>query len=237
MADLAYKRILLKLSGEALAGNGDITIDPVTVSNFANEIVEIHKMGVEIGIVVGGGNIFRGKSASDAGMDRVASDYMGMLATIINGLALQDIIEKKGIETRVMTAIKIDQIAEPYIRRRAVHHLEKGLIIILAGGTGNPYFTTDTTASLRAIEIEADVILKATKVDGVYDADPVKNANAKMYKELTYMQVLNDDLKVMDATSIALCKENDIPLVVFNIKEPGNIKRIVLGESIGTVIR
>lgn len=236
MSGLAFNRILLKLSGEALAGKSGTGIDPHTISSFAQEIVEIRELGVQVGIVVGGGNIFRGKVASEAGMDRVASDYMGMLATIINALALQDMIEKKDVETRVMTAINMEQIAEPYIRRRAIHHLEKNLIIVLAGGTGNPYFTTDTAAALRAIEIEADVILKATKVNGVYDSDPVLNKNAKMYDKLSYMEVLNRDLRVMDATSIALCKENEIPLVVFNIRKKGNIKRIVRGETVGTII-
>jgi len=231
-----YKRILLKLSGEALMGQQGLAIDPNIVQNIAEELKEVKELGVEIGIVIGGGNIFRGISASARGMDRVSADYMGMLATVINAMALQDFLERDGIITRTLTAIRMEQLAEPYIRRRAIRHLEKGRIVIFAGGTGNPYFTTDTAAALRAIEIEADAVLKGTKVDGVYDADPVKNKDAKKYSELSYLDVVKKRLKVMDSTAITLCMENDLPIYVFNLKVKGNLKRVVLGENVGTKV-
>lgn len=232
-----YKRILLKLSGEALAGEKEYGLDPDVLSEIAIEIRDIVALGVEVGIVVGGGNIFRGVAASASGMDRASADYMGMLATVINALALQDALEKKGVFTRVQSAIGMQQVAEPFIRRRANRHLEKKRVVIFAAGTGNPYFTTDTAASLRAIEIHAEVILKATKVDGIYDADPVKVKGAKKYLELTYMDVLRNDLKVMDATAISLCMDNNLPIIVFNLREAGNIERVVFGEKIGTIVR
>ncbi len=232
-----YKRILLKLSGEALMGDEKYGISPATLTGIAQELVDLRKAGVEIAVVIGGGNIFRGVKGATEGMDRASADYMGMLATCINSLALQDAIEKLGGSTRVLSAIKMEQIAEPYIRRRAVRHLEKGRIVIFAAGTGNPYFTTDTAASLRAMEINAEVILKATKVDGVYDADPKKVKTAKRYKTLTYLDVLQNDLNVMDSTAISLCKDNNLPIVVFDMTNKGNITRAVLtpGE-IGTVV-
>jgi len=237
MRNVQYKRILLKISGEVLTGERDYGIDPEVMHTIAEEIQELKDLGVDVAIVIGGGNIFRGVAASSQGMDRASADYMGMLATVINGLALQDALEKMGIQTRVQTAIEMRAIAEPYIRRRAIRHLEKGRVVIFAAGTGNPYFTTDTTASLRAMEIGADVILKATKVDGVYDADPLLHENARKFEELTYLDVLKSQLKVMDATAISLCMDHHIPIIVFNLRERGNIKRVVLGEPVGTKVR
>lgn len=233
---LKYKRILLKLSGEMLASSQRSGIDFTAVRSLADQIAEVHRLGVEIGIVVGGGNIFRGSRISGETLDRVSADQMGMLATVINSLALQDVLEKKGCFTRVMTAIPMQSVAEPYIRRRAIRHVEKKRIVVLAAGTGNPYFTTDTAAALRAIEIKAQVILKGTKVDGVYDADPMTHPGAKRYNRLTYMQVLERELRVMDATAISLCKENSLPLIVFNLGEERALYRIVLGEFVGTLI-
>jgi len=218
-------------------GSRDYGLDADVIDNISKEIKDIHGLGVEVAIVIGGGNIFRGVAASASGMDRATADYMGMLATVINALALQDALEKKGIFTRVMSAIEMKELAEPYIRRRAVRHLEKGRVIIFAAGTGNPYFTTDTAASLRAMEIHADVILKGTKVDGVYDRDPVKHKKAKKYNELTYIDVLKKGLKVMDATAISLCMDNNLPIIVFNLKLSGNIEKIVRGEKVGTIVR
>jgi len=231
-----YKRILLKLSGEALAAETGFGINPQTIQSIAKEVAEVHALGVQVGIVIGGGNIFRGIAASAHGMDRSSSDYMGMLATCINGLALQDALEKEGAQTRVQTAIAMAEIAEPYIRRKAIRHLEKGRIVIFVAGTGNPYFTTDTAAALRAMEINAEAILKATKVDGIYDSDPVKNPNAKKYDRLNYIDVLNQQLKVMDSTAISLCMDNELPIVTFNLKVSGNIRRVVAGEAIGTIV-
>jgi len=233
----AFKRILLKLSGEALQGNLGYGIDPDTCRRIGREIAEVHKLGVEIALVVGGGNIFRGLSASATGFDRVTGDYMGMLGTIINGMALQDALEREGVTTRVQTAIEIKELAEPFIRRRAVRHLERGRAVIFVGGTGNPFFTTDTTAALRASEIGAEVVLKATRVDGVYSADPEKNPNATFYPELTYVDVIRDRLKVMDSTAVTLCMDNAIPIVVFNLNVEANLARLVAGEKIGTIIR
>lgn len=232
-----YQRILLKISGEVLTGGGDYGIDPSVIQQIAQEIKEVKTLGVEVAIVIGGGNIFRGIAASSKGMDRASADYMGMLATVMNGLALQDALEKVNVQTRVQTAIEMREIAEPYIRRRAIRHLEKGRVVIFTGGTGNPYFTTDTTASLRAMEIGAEVILKATKVNGVYDSDPLLNKRAQKYDELTYLDVLKRQLKVMDATAISLCMDHRIPIIVFNLKKKGNIKRVVLGDKVGTIVR
>jgi len=232
-----YKRVLLKLSGEVLTGEAGYGIDPAVIREIAQEIEEVKNLGVEIAIVIGGGNIFRGMAASARGMDRVSADYMGMLATVMNGLALQDALEKIDVYTRVQTAIEMREVAEPYIRRRAIRHLEKGRVVIFAGGTGNPYFTTDTAASLRAMEIGADVILKATKVDGVYDADPLVHKHARKYDELTYLDVLKKQLKVMDATAISLCMDHHIPIIVFNSRKKGNIKRVVMGQRVGTKVR
>ena len=233
----AYKRVLLKISGEVLWGKKGSGIAPEIVSSIAHQIKDIHQMGVQVGIMVGGGNIFRGWSAEKIGMDRVSADYMGMLATVINALALQDALEKENLYTRVMTAIHMEEVAEPFIRRRAVRHLEKQRIIILAAGTGNPYFTTDTAAALRAIEIEAQVIMKGTKVDGVYSDDPKKNPRAKMFKSLSYLEVLNKRLKVMDTTAISLCMDNQLPIIVFNLQKKGNLKKIMQGKGIGTIIK
>jgi len=234
---LRYRRILLKLSGEALMGDGKYGIDTPTLQRIAVEIGEVVKAGVQIAVVIGGGNIFRGVSASTAGMDRANADYMGMLATVINAMALQDALEKHGVFTRVQSAIKMEQISEPYIRRRAVRHLEKGRVVIFAAGTGNPFFTTDTAASLRAMEIGAEVIFKATKVDGVYDSDPKKNPSARRYRTLTYMDVLRQNLHVMDSTSISLCMDNDLPIVVFDLTANGNIWRAVTGSGeLGTLV-
>ena len=232
-----YKRILLKISGEILTGEKDYGIDPVVIGQIGQEIKEVVSLGVEVAIVIGGGNIFRGMAASSKGMDRATADYMGMLATVLNGLALQDALEKIDVHTRVQTAIEMRQIAEPYIRRRAMRHLEKGRVVIFAAGTGNPFFTTDTTASLRATEIGAEVILKATKVDGIYDADPLLHEGARKYEELTYLDVLKKQLKVMDSTAISLCMDQHIPIIVFSLKERGNIQRVVLGEKVGTEVR
>jgi uridylate kinase len=232
-----FQRILLKLSGEALVGDHEYGISPEVIQTVAAEVKEVRELGVEVAIVIGGGNIYRGVAASAKGMDRTSADYMGMLATVINGLALQDGLEKMGVFTRVMSAIEMHQVAEPYIRRRAVRHLEKGRVVIFAAGTGNPYFTTDTTAALRAAEVKSQVILKATKVDGVYDSDPMLNKSALKYQELRYIDLLNRGLKIMDATAISLCMDNHLPIIVFNLNQTGNIKRVVLGEKIGTVIR
>ena len=229
-----YKRIVLKLSGEALQGSLSYGIDPKVATSIANQVKEVRELGVEAACVIGAGNIFRGVPAARAGMDRATADYIGMLATIINSLALQDALEKQGVPTRVQSAIEIHQLAEPYIRRRAVRHLEKGRVVIFAGGTGNPYFTTDTAAALRAIEIGADSILKATKVDGVYDRDPEKDRRAKKFTQLSYMEVLKRRLEVMDSTAISLCMDNHLPIVVFNLTQRGNIRRVVMGERIGT---
>jgi len=231
-----YRRVVLKLSGESLAGSGDFGIDPQMLDYIATEIEEIQKIGIELAIVIGGGNIIRGAAIEKQGIKRATGDYMGMLATVINALALQDMLEKKGIPTRVQTSIEMKAIAEPYIRRRAIRHLEKGRVVIFAGGTGNPYFTTDMTAALRALEIEADVVLKATKVDGVYEKDPVLFADALKFDSIKFIEVLNRHLKVMDAPAISLCMENDIPIVVFNLKKKGNIKKVILGEKIGTIV-
>ena len=231
-----FKRILLKLSGEALAANQGFGVETARIHEIAGEISDVHKLGVQIAIVVGGGNFFRGVAEQAKDMDRVSADHMGMLATVINALALQDALEKQSVYTRVMSAIEMNQVAEPFIRRRAIRHLEKGRIIIFAGGTGNPYFSTDTAASLRAMEIKADAILKATKVDGIYDADPMKVDGARKFNQITYMDVLKMGLKVMDSTAISLCKDNDLPIVVFNLNERGNIRRVVLGEKIGSMV-
>lgn len=233
-----YKRIVLKLSGEALAGEQGYGLSPEVVKSVANQVKEVVELGVEVAVVVGGGNIWRGKVGSEMGMDRTTADYMGMLATVMNSLALQDALEKLGPETRVMSSIDMRQVAEPYIRRKAIRHLEKNRVVIFAAGTGNPYFSTDTTAALRAAEIEADVILMAkNNVDGVYTADPMKDSTATKYLELSYLEVISQGLEVMDSTASTLCMDNDIPLVVFSIMENGNIKKAVLGEKIGTVVR
>lgn len=236
MGEPKYKRILLKLSGEALAGDIGYGINPETISEIAKQIGEVHRLGVQIGIVIGGGNIFRGVAASAKGMDRASSDYMGMLATCINALALQDALEKEDVYTRVLSAIEMAEISEPYIRRRAIRHLEKGRVVIFAAGTGNPYFTTDTAAALRAMEIGAEVIFKATKVDGIYDKDPAKHKDAVKFDKLDYIEVLNKKLQVMDSTAISLCMDNSLPILTFNLKKSGNIRRAVLGESIGTLV-
>lgn len=235
-ADLRYRRVLLKLSGEALVPANGYGIDPGTLSAIAAEILEVHDLGCELAIVIGGGNIFRGVAGTARGMERASADYMGMLATIINALALQDALERLGVLTRVMSAISMQQIAEPYIRRRATRHLEKRRIVIFAAGTGNPFFTTDTAASLRAVEIGAQVILKATNVDGIYDADPKKTPTAKKFAELSYIDFLNRHLKVMDSTAITLCMDNKLPVIVFDLNTRGNIIRAVLGETIGTIV-
>jgi len=231
-----YKRILLKLSGEALMGDQEFGISSEVITSYAMQIKEIVELGVELAIVIGGGNIFRGLSGSVKGIDRVTGDHMGMLATVINSLALQNAIERLGIPTRVQTAMEMRSIAEPYIKRRAIRHLEKGRVVIFGAGIGNPYFTTDTAAALRAIEINAEVVAKATKVDGIYDKDPVKNSDAIRYQSVSYAEVLNKNLKVMDATAISLCMENELPIIVFNSLEEGNIKKMVLGEDIGTKV-
>jgi uridylate kinase len=237
MSDFEFKRVLLKLSGEALIGDAGYGIDPVVLDDLADQIKTAHDAGSEIAIVVGGGNIFRGVAAASAGMDRAQADYIGMLATVMNALAIQDVLEKHGVFTRVMSAIEMQDVAEPYIRRRAIRHMEKGRVVIFAAGTGNPYFTTDTTAALRALEIGADCIMKATKVDGVYDSDPVSNPGAVKFDELPYMEVLNRGLKVMDNTAISLCMDNDLPILVFNITTDGNIVRALRGERVGTIVR
>lgn len=231
-----YKRILLKLSGEVFAGAQHYGIDPAILNNIAQEIKGVWKLGVQVAVVIGGGNIFRGLAASQQGMDRSTADYMGMLATVINALALQDALEKTEVSTRALTAIEMRQIAEPFIRRRAVRHLEKGRVVLFAAGTGNPYFTTDTTAALRAAEIGAEAILKATKVDGVYDKDPMRHPQANKFEELTYLEMLNRELKVMDSTAISLCMDNKIPVIVFDLTRSGNIEKIILGAKIGTYV-
>jgi uridylate kinase len=231
-----YKRVLLKLSGEALMGNQNFGIDHQVVLRIAAEIKEVHQLGTEIAIVIGGGNIFRGLAASTQGFDRVTGDHMGMLATVINALALQDALEKMDVYTRVQSAIEMREVAEMFIRRRAIRHLEKGRVVIFAAGTGNPYFSTDTTAALRAMEIKAEVILKATKVDGIYDADPVKVANAKFFSEISYIDVLKQRLAVMDTTAISLCMDNRVPIIIFNMKSEGNIRRVIQGEKIGSLV-
>lgn len=233
---IKYRRVLLKLSGEILAGEKGYGIDPNIISKLASEIFEIHELGIELAIVIGGGNIFRGVQSAAQGIDRASGDYMGMLATAINALALQNILEQRGVDTRVLSAIEMREIAENHIRRRATRHLEKHRVIIFACGTGNPYFTTDTAASLRAMEVHADVLLKGTKVDAVYDSDPVKNANAKPFTQLKFMEVLQKDLRVMDAAAISLCMDNNLPIIVFNIGIEGNLRKIVTGEQVGTLI-
>jgi uridylate kinase len=231
-----YRRILLKLSGEALGGEGNTGICPEAIHEMARQVREVRKMGVEVVVVVGGGNIFRGLQGSEQGIERVTGDYMGMLGTVINALALQDALEKQGVETRVQSAITMDEVAEPFIRRRAVRHLEKGRVVIFGGGTGNPYFSTDTTAALRANEMDCDVILKATKVDGIYDSDPKKNPNAKRFPKISYLDALQKQLKVMDSTAFSLCMDNEMPIIVFNFFEPGNLARVVRGERVGTLV-
>ena len=231
-----YKRVLLKLSGEALMGSQTYGIDPAVATQIAKDVAEIQGMGVETAIVIGGGNIFRGVAASARGMDRATADYMGMLATIINALALQDALEQQGVVTRVVTAIEMRSVAEPFIRRRAIRHLEKRRVVVFGGGTGNPYFSTDTAAALRAMEIKAEVILKGTKVDGIYTADPMTHPEATRYDHISYLQVLEQGLKVMDATAISLCMDNKLPIVVFNLRTPGNIKRAISGEAIGSLV-
>ncbi|ABQ27884.1 UMP kinase [Geotalea uraniireducens] len=237
MGELRYKRVLLKLSGEALAGEQGYGIDPQTITTIANEVKEVVECGVQLSLVIGGGNIFRGLAASSKGMDRASADYMGMLATMINALAMQDALEKIGVDTRVQSAIAMQEVAEPYIRRRAIRHLEKGRVVIFGAGTGNPYFTTDTAASLRAMEVGAEVILKGTKVDGVYTADPKKDQNATKFTELTYIDVLKKGLQVMDATAISLCMDNSLPIIVFDVTTDGNVKKVVYGEPIGTIVK
>jgi uridylate kinase len=231
-----YQRVLLKLSGEALMGDLGYGIDPTIVQAVAQEVSEVVASGVQVAIVVGGGNIFRGVKASAKGMDRATADYMGMIATVMNAMALQDALEQKGVQTRVQTAIAMQEVAEPYIRRRAIRHLEKGRVVVFGAGSGNPFFTTDTAAALRAAEIDANVIFKATKVDGIYDSDPNLNPDAKRFESLTFTHVLNQDLRVMDTTAIAMCRENNIPIIVFNLLERGNIQRVVAGEKIGTYV-
>jgi len=237
VAKLAYKRALLKLSGEAFAGGRASGIDFAVIERLSDELKAVAATGVQLGLVIGGGNILRGTAASEQGMDRVSADYMGMLATIINALALQDILEKKGVDTRVMTAIRMEELAEPYIRRRAVRHLDKGRVVIFAGGTGNPYFSTDTAAVLRALEIEAQVILKATNVDGIYTADPKKDPSAQFLPQITFQEALVKGYAVMDANAFGLCKENKLPIVVFNINQPGATARVLTGERVGTIVQ
>ncbi len=236
MSDLKYKRILLKLSGESLMGKKGFGIDHHVLDFFSTEVKKAHDIGVEVGIVIGGGNIYRGLSASDQGIDRVTGDQMGMLATVINSLALQNAIEHKGIYTRLMSSIHMEEIAEPYIRRRAIRHLEKGRVVIFGAGTGHPYFSTDTAASLRAVEIEADAIIKGTRVDGVFDSDPEKNADAVKFETISYLDILKNNLRVMDLTAVSLCQENKLPMVVFNMDLPDNLIKLVKGEKVGTVI-
>jgi uridylate kinase len=231
-----FKRVLLKLSGEALAAQRGFGVDPVRIHEIASEIADVHRMGVEVGIVVGGGNFFRGVAEQAKEMDRVSADQMGMLATVINSLAIQDAVEKQGLACRVMSAIEMNRVAEPYIRRRAVRHLEKGRIVVFAGGTGSPYFSTDTAASLRAMEIKADVLLKGTKVDGIYDADPVLKTDAVKFDTITYMDILRLNLRVMDATSVSLCKDNNLPMIIFNLNQRGNIQRVCAGEKVGSLV-
>jgi len=237
MSSPAYQRVILKLSGEALLGPGSFGIDPKITTQIAEEIAAVHRLGVEVAVVIGGGNIFRGLAATARGMDRGTADYMGMLATVINALALQDALEQIQIVTRVVTAVEMRAVAEPFIRRRAIRHLEKRRVVVFAAGTGNPYFTTDTAAALRAMEIRADVILKGTKVDGIYTADPLKDPKATRFDSISYLQVLEQELKVMDATAISLCMDNRLPIVVFNILKPGNLKRAIMGESVGSLVK
>ncbi len=237
MGEYRFGRVLLKLSGEALMGEAGYGIDPAVLESLSRQVRHVTEAGVQVAIVVGGGNIFRGLAAASTGMDRAQADYMGMLATVMNSLALQDAMERHGVYTRVMSAIEMQAVAEPYIRRRAIRHIEKGRVVIFAAGTGNPYFTTDTTAALRALEIGADCIMKATKVDGVYDADPVTNPDAVKFDELPYIEVLNRGLKVMDNTAISLCMDNGLPILVFNMETEGNIERALLGEPVGTIVR
>jgi uridylate kinase len=231
-----YRRVILKLSGEVLAGEGGFGISPSVIHALAKEMCDVHTLGTEIGIVIGGGNFIRGIAAASEGMDRAAADYMGMLASVMNGMALQDALERVGLRTRVLTAIEIREVAEPYIRRRAIRHFEKGRTVIFAGGTGNPYFTTDTAAALRAAEVQADAVLKATKVDGVYDADPENNADAVRYDQLTYAEAVRENLQFMDQAAIAVCRENDLPIIVFDMTAPGNIRKVIAGEAIGTKV-
>jgi uridylate kinase len=237
-AGVKYRRILLKLSGEALMGSGSVNygIDPPTLSQIADEVIDVHNLGVEVALVIGGGNIFRGVAGSATGMDRASADYMGMLATLINALAMQDSLESRGVKTRVLSAIEVERVAEPYIRRRAIRHMERGRLVIFAAGTGNPFFTTDTAASLRAMEVGAEIVMKATRVDGVYDKDPNKHKDARMFRRLSYLDVLNRNLEVMDSTAISLCRDNKLPILVFNMTKPGNIRRVVLGEPLGTLV-
>jgi uridylate kinase len=235
-SELPYKRILLKLSGEALMGDQTYGVDPAVTARIAKDVAELQTLGVQASIVIGGGNIFRGLAASARGMDRSTADYMGMLATVINALALQDALENQGVATRVLTAIEMRAVAEPFIRRRAIRHLEKGRVVVFAAGTGNPYFTTDTAAALRAMEIKADVILKGTKVDGIYTADPVRFPEATRYDRVSYLQVLQERLQVMDATAISLCMDNKLPIIVFDLNTPGNIRRAIMGEPVGTIV-
>lgn len=237
MSTPAYQRVLLKISGEALMGDQPFGIDPAVATQVAKEIGEVAAMGVQIGVVVGGGNLFRGLAASAKGMDRATADYMGMLATVINALALQDALEKLGVSTRVAAAIEMRAVAEPFIRRRAERHLEKGRVVVFAAGTGNPYFTTDTAAALRAMEMKSQVILKATKVDGIYTADPMLHPDATRYETLSYLEVLEKGLKVMDATAISLCMDNKLPIIVFKLREAGNLRRVIMGEPVGTTVR
>jgi uridylate kinase len=237
MPEPAYRRVLLKLSGEALMGEQAFGIDPAVTTQIAKDIAEIQGLGVQTAVVIGGGNLFRGLAASAKGMDRATADYMGMLATVINALALQDALENQGVLTRVASAIEMRAVAEPFIRRRAVRHLEKGRVVVFAAGTGNPYFTTDTAAALRAMEMRADVILKGTKVDGIYTADPMLDKTATKYDDISYLSVLERRLKVMDATAISLCMDNKLPIVVFNLRTPGNVRRVIMGEPVGTTVR
>ena len=237
MSSPAYQRVILKLSGEALLGPASFGIDPKVTTQIAEEIAAVHRLGVEVAVVIGGGNIFRGLAATARGMDRGTADYMGMLATVINALALQDALEQIQVVTRVVTAVEMRAVAEPFIRRRAIRHLEKGRVVVFAAGTGNPYFTTDTAAALRAMEIRADVILKGTKVDGIYTADPLKDPEATRFDSISYLEVLEQGLKVMDATAISLCMDNSLPIVVFNIQQPGNLKRAIMGESVGSLVK
>lgn len=237
MSSLKYKRVLLKLSGESLMGEKGFGIDAEVLSFFADEVKKIHDVGVQVGIVIGGGNIFRGLSATDQGIERVTGDQMGMLATLINSLALQNAIERKGAYTRLMSSIQMHEIAEPYIRRRAIRHLEKGRVVIFGAGTGHPYFSTDTAASLRAVEIQADIIIKGTRVDGIFDSDPEKNPQAVKFESISYLDILKKNLRVMDLTAVSLCQENNLPMVVFNMDKPGNLLRLVSGENVGTVVK
>ncbi len=236
MSSVKYKRVLLKLSGESLEGDQGFGISSDVLDFFADEVKKVHDVGVQLGVVIGGGNIYRGLSASKQGIDRATGDQMGMLATMINSLALQNAVEKRGIQTRLMSAIKMEEIAEPYIRRRAIRHLEKGRVVILGAGTGHPYFSTDTAASLRAVEIGADIIVKGTRVDGVYDSDPEKNSDAIKFEKISYLDILKKDLRVMDLTAVSLCQENNLPMMVFNMDVPGNLLKLVMGETVGTSI-